>query len=221
MKIATLTLFSLLTASAGFAATLNVPGTYATIQACLNAAQPGDTCLVAAGTYAGATVSRSGSAGKRITIQADTSGSQPILTGSINVGTNSYITVQGFYFNGASVSGSRGATYIEIKGNTFNNTSQGGITSLHADNVLIDGNTFTSALKADMINQWGWYWVIRNNIAHNIDDTNDVHLDFWQTYCGGGFVPGAYTLFENNLVTGVTGPNTHFFQWNNATCTTE
>ena len=34
-----------------FSATLNVPGDFATIQACIDAAQDGDECVVAPGTY--------------------------------------------------------------------------------------------------------------------------------------------------------------------------
>src|SRR5262245_35625116 len=41
-------------ATPGLAATLRVPSIYATIQAALNAASPGDTVLVAPGTYTGA-----------------------------------------------------------------------------------------------------------------------------------------------------------------------
>ena len=189
-------------------------GDYTTIQACVDAASPGDTCLVFAGTWAGATISKSGSSGNRITILADTSSTQPIINGAVNVNGQSYITISGFYFNNASVT-SGGAThtssgsYIEIKGNTFNNGS-GGITNLAADNVLIDGNTFTSALKQDAVNQWGSRWVIRNNTGQNITDSNDVHLDFWQTWCISGYSTGQFTLIENNLYTDVSGGNTHF-----------
>ena len=44
---------SLVTAVPVQAATINVPADYATIQAAVNAANPGDTIIVAAGTYSG------------------------------------------------------------------------------------------------------------------------------------------------------------------------
>src|SRR3954469_4548330 len=43
---------SVAAAQISVAATLNVPGSYPTIQAAVNAANPGDTIAVAAGTYA-------------------------------------------------------------------------------------------------------------------------------------------------------------------------
>jgi len=219
MKIATLTLLSLFIASAGFAATLNVPGTYATIQACVNAAQPGDTCVVAAGSYAGANMVRSGAAGQRITIQA-ASGTQPTLTGSINVGTNDYITIQGFTFNGTTITASAGASYLKIIGNSFNNTGLRVGLAPVADHVLIDGNKFGPNMNDDDINQWGQFWVIRNNEAIGITQTTQ-HPDFWQTYCSGAGTVGAFTLIENNYAHDCVGGDCHFMQLNSATCTTQ
>ncbi|QAA76238.1 MAG: hypothetical protein BIP78_0472 [Candidatus Bipolaricaulis sibiricus] len=42
---------ALLVSMTGLAATINVPGDYPTIQAAISAAEPGDTIIVAAGTY--------------------------------------------------------------------------------------------------------------------------------------------------------------------------
>lgn len=219
-----LLLFVMSAAAGATTYTVGSGKTYATIQACVTVAQAGDTCLVYSGTYSGATAARSGSAGNRITVLADTSGAQPIITSTFNFSTYSYITVSGFYFNGASFSASSGATYLEIKNNTISN-SGGGITGVIANHVLVDGNVFTSALKADVINQWGDHWVIRNNTALNISDTNNVHLDFWQSWCASSPSPAAnYSLLENNLEADVTGGNTHFFLYHTTTggvCSTQ
>jgi hypothetical protein len=214
-----LTLLSLSLASASIAATLNVPGTYATIQACVNAAQPGDTCLIAAGTYAGASMARSGAAGKYITVQADPNGAQPILTGSISVGGNSYITVQGFQFNGGTVSTSLSGNHIKILGNTFLNCGLRNCLDIYASHVLIDGNTFgPTGLNDDDIDIYNQYAVVRNNEAKGIVETSE-HPDFIQTFCvHGTTIALAFALVENNFAHDCTGADCHFFQFNNQSC---
>jgi hypothetical protein len=219
MRIATLTLLSVLLASAGFAATLNVPGNYATIQACVNAAQPGDTCFVAAGSYAGASIARSGAAGKYITLLADPSGAQPLLTGSINIGGNSYITVQGFQLSGASINTSLSGSHIKIIGNTFQNCGLKNCLDIYASHVLVDGNTFGPAgLNDDDMDIYNQYAVVRNNEAKGITETTQ-HPDFIQTFCvHGTTIALAFALVENNYAHDCTGADCHFFQFNNQDC---
>jgi hypothetical protein len=221
MKRLLLILFVLLWALPASAAirTVGSGKTHATIQACVDVAQAGDTCLVYAGTYAGATMARSGLAGSRITLIADTLGAQPVITSNITIGTYDYITVQGFYFEESSVSASSGATYLAIVGNTFAN-SNGVALAPVADHVLIDGNTFVGnpTLDNDFINQWGWYWVIRNNIVSDVTRTGTEHLDFWQTHCGNS-PQGQFSLVENNLYSNIMGGSTiHFMLWHIDSC---
>lgn len=83
-------LLLLLTSLYSFAATLNVPAQHATIQAALNAAQPGDTILIAAGNYNEvASTARSGTESQRITI--DGQGVATIAKLTIN---HSYYTMK-------------------------------------------------------------------------------------------------------------------------------
>ena len=100
-------------APASAASTLNVPGDYATIQAAINAASPGDTVLVAPGTYAGpvdfqakaitlastsgrnVTTISGGSTTPVVTINAN-AGEQPVLNGfTITGGSNGGVTTSG------------------------------------------------------------------------------------------------------------------------------
>ncbi len=79
----------------------NSGATYSTIQACLNAAQAGDTCLVTDGTYSGTiTFPRSGTNGNPITLQAQNPRGATITSGNdmtIELNGNvSYIVIDGF-----------------------------------------------------------------------------------------------------------------------------
>ena len=152
--------FSVVATTPVAAATINVPGDYATIQAAVDAASSGDTIVVAAGTYFGATVS------KAVTIQAKTGD-----TVIINDGPNTHTFLRaGFYFasdysgNGATISGfdiqgaiqagttddgkldfavfSRGANNVEIEGNTICDMLQG-ITNWHGNGWQINDNEIT------------------------------------------------------------------------------
>jgi len=72
------------------AITINVPGDYATIQAAVDAANPGDTILVAAGTYAPFTVN--GKTGP-LTIKSQDAANPAIVEGSQAYGTKNTIIV--------------------------------------------------------------------------------------------------------------------------------
>ena len=72
---------TLVLAGTSFAATINVPADYTTIQAAVNAAQDGDEILVAPGTYTGTGDWVINPLGKPITIRASGTPEETILDG--------------------------------------------------------------------------------------------------------------------------------------------
>ncbi len=222
IKISLFIIFTLFVVTPVFAGTYTVKkdgsGNFTTIQACANAVSAGDTCVVSPGTYSGASITSSGTAGNRITFRAASSGAQPIVTSNFNFTNESYITVDGFFMNGASFSGAN-CSFIEILNNTISKTGQG-ISGIRPGNdIVISGNTFVG-LTNDIVNQWGRRWVIRNNLATGIADIYDEHLDFWQSWCGAdqqNAVPADYSLIENNVYSDVSGGNVHFFLFHQTT----
>jgi hypothetical protein len=205
MKISSLTVLSLLFAAPSLAATLSVPGDYASIQACANAAQPGDVCLVGAGTYSSVDVPRSGSPGNPITFRAE-SGARP-RAGGFDVGGRSHIVIDGFELTG-SVSCNSGCTFIHVLNNAF----VGRGVQMHADDVIVSDNTFNN-MTNDMVRQFGRRWVVRNNRVYDEVDSGNVHMDFWQSWCDPNSSSGtaaSHALIENNEFVNVSGGNVHF-----------
>lgn len=134
------------------AAVLNVPSaSYPTIQACANNAQPGDTCLVNAGTYSQrVAVNRDGTSGNPITFLAD--GAATVC--GFDFSNASHVRVIGFTIdsnagtcamNNACVTINGTNEYLEFWNNTFRdgnfNGIRGGVDDrLH--NSLVIGNRF-------------------------------------------------------------------------------
>lgn len=114
------------------AATYTVGGSganYSTIQACLNVAQPGDTCLVADGTYSGTvTFPRSGTVGNPITLRAKNHRGATLDSGSsVTIDLNgdlNYIVIDGLRLlstiSGRNQSVDLGGNWSESQKNNIN-----------------------------------------------------------------------------------------------------
>lgn len=185
-------------------------GDFTSIQSCANASRGGDICEVRNGNYSSFSPG-SGSSGNPIKFVA-ASGHQPVITSGISVEGKSYVTIQGFEIKGGiSSSPYSGASCSNIKilNNYINGASLG--INIKGNDILISGNTFNN-MSDDMIRHFGDRWTIRNNTVISETDSNDEHMDFWQSFCSGSSsgVSSQYGLIENNTMINVSGGNVHF-----------
>lgn len=132
----------------GDATTRCVPSEYATIDACWEAANAGDTCLVSAGTYAEVpTSTRNGTSGNTITFVA--SGTVTMCGWTFT--SNSYIRVIGFTITRSPCGGANNLvqfnttnSFLEFWNNEFTGT-QGSAFAPNAtptNNFIVFGNEF-------------------------------------------------------------------------------
>jgi hypothetical protein len=126
-------------------------GNYSTVQACANAAQPGDTCLVYAGNYPEAVSTARGGTGESSRIIFKAEGVATIKEFNFK---HPYVTLDGFDITGstatwaASVIVGSAANYCLIINNTIRDgaANVGGIriseqSGVSADNCIVRGNT--------------------------------------------------------------------------------
>jgi Ca2+-binding RTX toxin-like protein len=196
---------------------------HATIQAAVTAANPGDTIVVSAGTYAenilitkSITLISADGAGSTTIVGSDASsvqGTIQIAPGVNNVtigGIGQGFTIEGVNGDGAS---ERGAVYIT--GNTDNLVIQGndivakgdaGLMSLFGaavTNALIDSNTFSGkTFVGDQPESSA-----TNNFSTQFAPGNDVPRQLVVLGNGGGAGASAANniTFTNNIVSGTTG----------------
>ncbi len=127
-------------ASPAFAATLNVPGQYTTIQAAINASNDGDTVLVADGTYTGPGDVDIDFSGKNITVMSQNGPASTIIDCQASAAT---LSSRGFIIH----SGELNAT---ISGFTVKNGYQvqnnSGVTSGSGGGIYVGSTTAGSSL---------------------------------------------------------------------------
>ncbi|MCR6484799.1 polysaccharide lyase 6 family protein [Amycolatopsis sp. OK19-0408] len=120
----------------------------AALQSALDKANPGDTIMLADGTYsASATLSikRSGTTSAPVTVAAEHTG-KATITGSKTfafAGGVSNVVLRGFKFRGgASLSVPAGASHNRLTRNDFQLTSDGNWVTVSGDDTVVDRNVF-------------------------------------------------------------------------------
>lgn len=185
---------------------------YATIQAAVNAAGPGDTVLVYDGVYSGFVVSTSGTSSNRITIKANGSSAVINSTNSNNEGITlsnaSYVTVEGFTVTGMpsyglathgaiSTNPMRGLT---IRNNTVQNSVSSNIYLSQVADSLIEGNTASGSVASHGIylaNGGSDNTILRGNRCYN-NGKNGIHFNGDLSVGGDGLHSGI--TVENNIL---------------------
>jgi len=144
-------------------------GNYTSIQACVNAMAPGDTCLVGPGVYAEritVPAGKSGQAGQLTMIEAETQGA--VDTQGFDTGNNDYLLIQGFNISAPpSQTGLDAAgivlqgNHLEIISNYIHDVYLGMWTVGYQNNVHISGNRLYRPGEA--ITMYGYGWLVEGN----------------------------------------------------------
>jgi len=206
---------------------------YSSIQAAANAAQPGDTVVVSAGTYnESVSTVRSGTANDPITFTTDGA----VVIKSFDYIDHDHITIDGFEMAGANdgnmmlwngdhgqllnnVIHDTGASWnvAIVDGNNFyasgnhyySSTGPGDdlpVFVIGGNNSLVENNEIGPAKDIDAFRVWGHDNVIRNNYIHDITASSgsSAHMDAIQTFgVNGG---QSYNIvFEDNLIDNSNG----------------
>jgi hypothetical protein len=200
-KIILISVFFVLGFNPAEAATLAVPGNYATIQGAVNAAGPGDTVLVSLGTYnERVNISKSGSTGNLITVEA--SGNVEMKGFYI---TGDYVEVINFIIKNSPDTGvDVWASNCVVKHNKISYVYNQGV-QVFGNNNLVEGNDISHVLldndDADGIRFFGNGNILRDNYIHDIYQTEaglDAHVDCFQTF-GGSWPAANNTIVEGNI----------------------
>jgi hypothetical protein len=134
-------------------------GNYTTIQACANAAQAGDTCLVDPGTYDEIVVTRASGASDAARVTFKAQGLVRVRGFALE---HQYVTVDGFDITGSNW-GYDG--YIDIRNLNSSRNTPGGHHCAIFNNAIHDGDANVYGIKfADAVNAC----VIRGNTLNNL-----------------------------------------------------
>jgi len=209
-------LCTILTIGAAAQNTIHVPADQPTIQAAINVASPGDTVLVAPGSY----VENINFLGKAITVTSSDGAASTILDGG---GVKSVVTFNsaessGSVLNGFTVRNGSGVLIsgggVEISGAsptitnnliTGNRASQGMGIRVNGGSPLIQGNTITANLQGPSSATGGGISVAGNNTqSANPKILNNVITNHTVGGSGGGIAVSYFSspLIENNYIAG-------------------
>lgn len=125
--------------------TLDVPGTYSTIQKAIDAAGTGDFIRVAAGVYSEDLVIES----KSFSLRGAGKG-QTVIHGSVRIYNTSETSLEGFTVRGGGIYAINSP--VRITGNEIIDSSGAGIRIEHGPGVIISGNEIRN-------NGWDGIWV--------------------------------------------------------------
>lgn len=186
------------------AATLSVPGAYATIQAAVNAAVPGDVVEVSTGTYHEfVSFPASGTAGNPITLRAKP-GHTPVIDGTglattdldglVFLEDRSYITVSGLEIANLTASSPshfpagiwvRGqGQHIELRNNVVHHIRNAGCASCGAHGIGVYGTSAAASIHdlvidgnevRDCVLGWSESVVVNGNVENWEITNNTVH----------------------------------------------
>lgn len=194
----------LLPSVSAVAATLEVPATYATIQAAVNAAGPGDTVEVSNGTYNEmVSFPASGTSGNPITLTAR-AGHTPVIDGTglattdlnglVFIENRNFITVSGMEIANLTASSPshfpagiwvRGTSHhIELRDNTVHNIRNAGCSNCGAHGIGVYGTSASGSIHdliidgnevRDCILGWSESVVVNGNVEDFVISNNTVH----------------------------------------------
>jgi hypothetical protein len=156
---------------------LSPAAAWATLQHAANTLLPGDTVLVADGSYAGCNITRSGAAGNPITYRATGLGARittpNTFTGrdGINIEGADWIVLDGFVCSGLERAGIRAVLgdYLVIRRNTCADNGRWGIFTGFTDDLLLEGNRCSGSLLEHgiYVSNSSDRAVIRHNRSHH------------------------------------------------------
>jgi len=164
---------------------------WATLQQAANTLQPGDTVLVADGTYAGCNITRSGTAGNPITFRASGPGARittpNTFTGrdGINIEGAHWIVLDGFDCSGLERAGIRAVLgdHIVIRRATCADNGRWGIFTGFTDDLLLEGNHCSGSVLEHGIyvsNSSDRAVIRHNRVHHNRGGGIQINADLSQ-----------------------------------------